>query len=120
LERRGAAFHAIAGGEDGKRRLDLLSDIMRETSLRLLEDAGLKRGDRVLDLGCGGGHVALDMGRIVGSVGHVLGIDFDPHVLKLARKDARKAGVRTVEFETADAHSFEGAPSPLSTRVCPT
>jgi SAM-dependent methyltransferase len=110
--RSGAAPHsyAIAGGEDGKRRLDLLSDIMRETTLRLLEDAGLKRGDRVLDVGCGGGHVALDMARIVGSEGHVLGIDFDPHVLDLAREDAREAGVGTVEFETADAHVFDGGP----------
>jgi precorrin-6B methylase 2 len=110
--RSGAAPHsyAIAGGEDGKRRLDLLSDIMRETTLRLLEDAGLKRGDRVLDVGCGGGHVALDMAGIVGSEGHVLGIDFDPHVLELAREDAREAGVGTVEFETADAHVFDGGP----------
>src|ERR1700689_2875517 len=100
--------YAIAGGEDGKRRLDLLSDIMRETTLRLLEDAGLRRGDRVLDVGCGGGHVALDMAQIVGSEGHVLGIDFDPHVLELAREDARKAGVGTVEFATADAHGFDG------------
>jgi precorrin-6B methylase 2 len=110
--RSGAAPHtyAIAGGEDGKRRLDLLSDIMRETTRLLLEDAGLKHGDRVLDVGCGGGQVALDMAEIVGSEGHVLGIDFDPHVLELAREDARKAGVRTVEFETADAHHFEGGP----------
>jgi precorrin-6B methylase 2 len=102
--------YAIAGGEDGKRRLDLLSDIMRETTLRLLEDAGLRRGDRVLDVGCGGGHVALDMAQIVGSEGHVLGIDFDPHVLELAREDARKAGVGRVEFATADAHGFDGGP----------
>ena len=110
--RSGAAPHsyAIAGGEDGKRRLDLLSDIMRATTLQLLEDAGLKRGDRVLDVGCGGGHVALDMARTVGPEGRVLGIDFDPHVLELAREDARKEGVRTVEFETADAHQFEGGP----------
>jgi precorrin-6B methylase 2 len=110
--RTGAAPHsyAIAGGEDGKRRLDLLSDIMRDTTLRLLEDAGLGRGDRVLDVGCGGGHVALDMAGIVGPEGRVLGIDFDPHVLELAREDARNAGVRTVEFETADAHRFEGGP----------
>jgi len=110
--RSGAAPHsyAIAGGEDGKRRLDLLSDIMRATTLRLLEDAGLRRGDRVLDVGCGGGHVALDMAGIVGPEGRVLGIDFDPHVLELAREDARKAGVRTVEFETADAHRFDGGP----------
>jgi ubiquinone/menaquinone biosynthesis C-methylase UbiE len=106
----GAAPHsyAIAGGEDGKRRRDLLSDIMRDTTLRLLEDAELRRGDWVLDVGCGGGHVALDLAGIVVPEGRVLGIDFDPHVLELAREDAWNAGVRTVEFKTLDAHHFEG------------
>jgi 2-polyprenyl-3-methyl-5-hydroxy-6-metoxy-1,4-benzoquinol methylase len=58
--------YTIAGGEPGKRRLDLLAEIYRPTTLRLLTDAGLRSGDRCLDLGCGGGHVALDMARIVG------------------------------------------------------
>jgi hypothetical protein len=58
--------YTIAGGELGKRRLDLLAEIMRPTTLRLLEEAGLSSGDRCLDLGCGGGSVVLDMARIVG------------------------------------------------------
>ena len=58
--------YTIAGGEPGKRRLNLLAEIFRPTTLRLLTDAGLRSGDRCLDLGCGGGHVALDMARIVG------------------------------------------------------
>ena len=58
--------YTIDGGEPGKRRLDLLAEIFRPTTLRLLGDAGLRSGDRCLDLGCGGGHVALDMARIVG------------------------------------------------------
>jgi hypothetical protein len=36
--------YAIAGGKEGKERLDLLSDAMRATTLELLESAGLKRG----------------------------------------------------------------------------
>lgn len=64
---------------------------MRTTTLQLLESAGLATSDRCLDVGCGGGHVTLDMARIVGPKGHVLGIDFDPHVLDLAREDARSA-----------------------------
>ena len=102
--------YAIAGGKEGKQRLDLLSDAMRATTFELLESAGLKTGDQCLDAGCGGGHVALEMARIVGPTGHVMGIDFDPHVLEFARADAKEASADNVEFVTADTSSFEGGP----------
>ncbi len=102
--------YAIAGGKEGKERLDLLSDAMQATTLELLESAGLKSGDRCLDAGSGGGHVALDMARAVGPTGHVTAIDFDPFVIDLARADAKEAGVDNVEFVTADATTFEGGP----------
>jgi cyclopropane fatty-acyl-phospholipid synthase-like methyltransferase len=102
--------YAIAGGKEGKERLDLLSDAMRATTLELLESAGLKSGDRCLDAGCGGGDVALDMARTVGPIGRVTAIDFDPLVIELARADAREAGVANIEFVTADVSSFDGGP----------
>jgi SAM-dependent methyltransferase len=102
--------YAIAGGKEGKQRLDLLSDAMRPSTLELLESAGLKAGDQCLDAGCGGGHVARDMARIVGPTGHVTGIDFDPHVLEFARADAKEARADNVEFVTADTSSFDGGP----------
>ena len=86
--------YAIAGGKEGKQRLDLLSDAMRATTLELLESAGLKTGDQCLDAGCGGGHVALEMARIVGPTGHVVGIDFDP-TYSSSRAQTPKRRVRT-------------------------
>ncbi len=79
--------YVIAGRKEGKERMDRLQDAMRATTLELLESAGLKPGDRCLDAGCGGGHVTLDMARIVGPTGPVTGVDFDPDVLELARMD---------------------------------
>jgi SAM-dependent methyltransferase len=105
--------YTIAGGEEGKRRLSLLAEIMRPTTLRLLDDAGLRSGDRCLDLGCGGGHVVLDIARIVGSEGHVTGVDFDPQILELARQDARGAGLDNVDYHAADARVFDGGPFDL-------
>src|SRR3984957_14934683 len=102
--------YAIAGGKEGKQRLDLLSGAMRATTLELLDSAGLKRGEQCPDAGCGGGHVALDMACIVGPAGHVTAIDFDPHVLGFARADAKEAGANNVEFVTADTSSFDGGP----------
>jgi SAM-dependent methyltransferase len=105
--------YTIDGGEPGKRRLNLLAEVFRPTTLRLLADAGLRSGDRCLDLGCGGGHVARDMARIVGPGGSVTGTDFDPRIVELARGDAQQAGAGNVEFEVADARVFDGGPFDL-------
>ena len=105
--------YTITGGEQGKRRLNLLAEIMQPTTLRLLEDAGLRRGDRCLDLGCGGGNVVLDIARLVGPGGSVIGVDFDPQILELARQDAKDAGAGNVEYHVADARIFDGGPFDL-------
>jgi len=105
--------YTIAGGEPGKRRLNLLAEIFRPTTLRLLTDAGLRSGDRCLDLGYGGGHVALDVARIVGPGGSVTGTDFDPRIVELARQDAQHGGVGNVRYQVADARVFGGGPFDL-------
>ena len=105
--------YTIAGGDQGKRRLNLLAEIFQPTTLRLLEDAGLRSGDRCLDLGCGGGHVVLDMARIVGPSGFVTGTDFDPQIVELARQDAQLAGIGNVAYYAADARVFDGGPFDL-------
>ena len=105
--------YAITGGEQGKRRPDLLAEIMQPTTLRLLAEAGLRGGDRCLDLGCGGGNVSLDMARIVGPDGLAIGVDFDPQIVELARQDATDAGAGNVEYHVADARLFDGGPFDL-------
>jgi ubiquinone/menaquinone biosynthesis C-methylase UbiE len=93
--------YTIASGDEGKRRLNLLAEIMLPTTRRVLDDAGLRRGDQCLDLGCGGGHVTLHIARIVGPQGRVTGVDFDPQILELARRDATDAGLANVEYHVA-------------------
>ena len=55
---------------------------------RLLTDAGVKAGMRVLDVGCGYGRIARMAAEIVGDDGEVIGVDRDPTVLERAREDA--------------------------------
>ncbi len=60
--------------------------------------ADLHAGERVLDLGSGGGiDVLLSARRVVPS-GFVYGVDMTDDMLKLARQNAVKAGARNVEF----------------------
>ena len=76
--------YAIRGGKAGKARLDLLARVMLPTTTQLLDCVGLIRGMKCLDVGCGGGHVALLMASKVGPGGHVIGTDTDGEILALA------------------------------------
>ena len=71
-------------------------------TLKLLIDAGIKQGMRVLDLGCGGGDVSIIAASVVGSTGSVLGIDRDANALEIAKKKIQEAGVTNVSFAQVD------------------
>lgn len=60
--------------------------------------AELRAGERVLDLGSGGGIDVLLSARRVGPSGFAYGVDMTPEMLELARRHAEDAGVTNVEF----------------------
>lgn len=60
--------------------------------------ADLRPGERVLDLGSGGGIDVLLSARRVGPTGHTYGLDMTEEMLDLARANAAKAGATDVEF----------------------
>ena len=60
--------------------------------------ADLHEGERVLDLGSGGGIDVLLSARRVGPSGFAYGVDMTDDMLTLARKNAAKAGASNAEF----------------------
>jgi SAM-dependent methyltransferase len=60
--------------------------------------AELRDGERVLDLGSGGGIDVLLSARRVGPTGFAYGLDMTDEMLDLARANAVKAGAENVEF----------------------
>ena len=60
--------------------------------------AELHEGERVLDLGSGGGIDVLLSARRVGPTGFAFGVDMTDEMLDLANTNKAKAGVRNVEF----------------------
>ncbi len=60
--------------------------------------AELREGERVLDLGSGGGIDVLLSARRVGSTGRAFGLDMTDEMLALARRNADQAGATNVEF----------------------
>jgi SAM-dependent methyltransferase len=68
-----------------------------------LPHLGIRAADRVLDIGCGFGETCLEIGRIVGSRGEVLGLDCTSAFLDIANRERDEAGLRHVRFEIGDA-----------------
>jgi ubiquinone/menaquinone biosynthesis C-methylase UbiE len=88
-------------------RLERQGDIFAEETEATLRFAGLKPGDRVLDVGCGVGDVSLIAARIVGPTGVVLGIDRAEGALDYARRRAEAIGYDWVSFETDDLNDLD-------------
>ncbi|HMJ56881.1 MAG TPA: class I SAM-dependent methyltransferase [Polyangiaceae bacterium] len=63
----------------------------------------IRPGNRVLDIGCGFGESCLEIGRIVGPAGEVLGLDCTDEFLKIADHERDEAGLRHVHYEVGDA-----------------
>jgi SAM-dependent methyltransferase len=66
----------------------------------VFEALKLRTGERVLELGCGGGYYAFEAARFVGPTGRVCAIDISPDQIAAARE--RCAGVASVECREAD------------------
>jgi SAM-dependent methyltransferase len=58
-------------------------------------------GERVVDVGSGGGIDSLIAARMVGPIGEVVGIDMTPAMLEKARAAAAASGIDNVEFREA-------------------
>jgi ubiquinone/menaquinone biosynthesis C-methylase UbiE len=72
---------------------------------RQIQLARLESGDKVLDVGCGTGTLAVAARRYVGPAGIVCGIDASPEMIARARKKAATAGVE-IEFREALAEAL--------------
>ena len=66
----------------------LVGPLFRPWAELTLEEVGLRRGDRVLDVACGTGTVARQAKARLGEEGTVVGVDLSPAMLAVARRVA--------------------------------
>ena len=77
----------------------------------MLEQADIRRGMRVLEIGSGGYNAAL-IAELVGEAGEVTTIDIDPDVIDRARSLLSAAGYRHVHVIVADGEKGEPSRAP--------
>ena len=85
---------------------DQLDAMMQPVLDRLLAEADLQTGQRVLDIGCGTGASSMAAARMVGPSGQVTGADISDIMLDRARQRTRAAGIDNALYVEGDAQSF--------------
>jgi arsenite methyltransferase len=104
----GSAAEAVGGFSDNLYREGETDGLPEEAVLASLgcgnpiAVADLHEGERVLDLGSGGGIDVLLSARRVGPSGFAYGVDMTDEMLTLARANAAKAGAANVEFRKGE------------------
>jgi ubiquinone/menaquinone biosynthesis C-methylase UbiE len=79
-------------------------------SAKVFPSLQLKKGDKVVDAGCGWGDTAIEIARIVGPTGSVLGLDCCDAFLESGRQDAKAAGIKNITFVEADVQTYPFEP----------
>jgi ubiquinone/menaquinone biosynthesis C-methylase UbiE len=82
-----------------------IASTMRGSGEALVNSIGVRRGMKVLDLGCGDGTTALPEARLGADV---LGVDIAPNLVEAGRRRAAAEGLSNCRFEEGDASNLEG------------
>lgn len=97
--------YALKTGDSGAERLRLLDRVYGASTRRMLLEAGLKPGMRVLDMACGVGTVTCWIAEQVGASGSVVAADVSPDQLRVARATWESCeGLPPVEYIEASAY----------------
>lgn len=104
---RTAAFYGQAG-----------PPIFSISAQRLLELLSLEPGDRLLDVACGTGAVAIPAAKEVGSSGQVTAIDYSSCMVAEAEKQAKKHGLSNITCACMEAPKLESPDNSFDALTC--
>lgn len=81
-----------------------IAESMRESGEALVKGLGIKKGLKVLDLGCGDGTTALPEARLGADV---LGVDIAKNLVEAGNKRAKEEGLTNCKFQEGDASNLQ-------------
>lgn len=113
---REANEYLLGTDDDELRRLGFQHQVWMGEAAAAWERGGFRPGSHLLDIGCGPGYATLDMARLVGRQGRVVGVDVSPRFVAHLQALAAANGIGNVAVEVQDveelrfpAESFDGA-----------
>ena len=100
-------------GRNWLANLQRFEDMIAPLGDAALAHAAFKPGERVIDLGCGGGGTTIAIASAVLPGGHVTGLDISPDLIAAAGARARQDCASDIEFLCADAASVTVSAAPF-------
>jgi arsenite methyltransferase len=91
-----------------QRRLAETSDLYRRR-LAVLDTIALQPGERILEVGCGGGALLPPFAAAVGQAGRVVGIDISSDQIRAANAACSGSGIATAEVQNVVQLPYEEA-----------
>ena len=88
--------YIIMATKSEARVYDEVSQPQIEEGIKFIRELNLSKGDKVLDMGCGTGHLSKYIADIVGLNGDVVGIDPDAERIKIAKEKYKE--VNNLQF----------------------
>lgn len=107
-----------AAAEGWKKWWPMFERSAQHVNDRLVELAGIKPGDRVLDIATGNGEPAVTAARRVGPRGKVIATDQSPGMLGIARERLAALGLNNVAFHQSDAEQLSVNERDFDAAVC--
>jgi len=98
--------YVLGYGASEEDRLIRQATVIAPLTERLFREAGIGRGQRVLDVGSGVGDVSMIAARLVGPTGEVVGIERDASYVARATDRVAAIGFRNVTFIQADVNEL--------------
>jgi 2-polyprenyl-3-methyl-5-hydroxy-6-metoxy-1,4-benzoquinol methylase len=95
-------IYVMGRSADETQRLQERARFFEPLTRHLFQDAGIRPGLRVLDIGCGPGDVSFLAAELVGPAGSVVGVDGNPEVVRTAVRRAEASGLVQVSFIAGD------------------
>jgi len=85
----------------------LVNNPVRRRYMRpVLDQVGIRTGERVLELGPGPGAFTLDAARRVGLEGQIIAVDIQPEMIAQVERRVQEAGLTNVETHVASAYDL--------------
>lgn len=108
----------IAESFNRRKNYDAESDFHPKLARRLVEYAGIKPGEKIIDMATGTGLVAIAAGEIVGDGGTVIGIDISAGMLEQAKTKIETAKINNIEIRQTDVETVELPPNSCDKILC--